>query len=106
MKTGTPHSVPEGESASAGIMVSAAAEKNAASSAVSTSQVSAGVLPGSAACACGSPDVSAAAPAVAAPAPVRKPRRGMLSSAMASPCQPARPLASGHDFGDRLVGVV
>src|SRR6185369_15469412 len=94
IKLGTPHSLPEGDSSSFGIMVSEVAEKNATSSAVSTSQVSTGSAAAASAGFVVSAAVSAAALALAAPAPARKPRRGISAIAGSSLC-PLRDSLSG-----------
>src|SRR5262245_42660931 len=84
MKVATPHWPPEGDSSSAGMIVSAAATKKACSVAVSVSSGSgsaAAAATAAGACACaGAVGVSPAATAV--PAPNRKLRRaiGLLSS--------------------------
>jgi hypothetical protein len=84
MKVATPHSPPEGDSSSPGIIASAAATKKACSVAVSVSSGSgsaAGAGAGFACAVCASLGaVGARVAATAVPAPNRKLRRGILSS--------------------------
>src|SRR5579883_267235 len=80
MKAATPQSLPEGESSSAGIRVSAAATTKACSVGVKVNNGSGSFAAGAALCAlalC----VSASPAATAVPAPMRKPRRGIGASA-------------------------
>src|SRR5262245_11067856 len=96
MKVTQPQSVPEGDSWSAGMIVSTAAEKKAFSSGVSTSLVSGAVGAFEAVVAASGvqaarPVAAAAALAPATPAPFRNSRRGSLMSAIGSSrLKPAR----------------
>ena len=91
MNVTQPQSDPDGDSSSAGMIVSTAAAKNASSSGVSTSRVSgaAGACAFDAVVAASgvqaaSPAAAAATPAPATPAPFKNSRRGSLVSAMVS----------------------
>src|SRR5260221_7766685 len=87
MKVATPHALPDGDNSSAGMRVSTAATMKACSVAVSVSSGSASgdawaALAGAAVWAAAGPPVASAA--VPTMAPLRKPRRGMVSSAIKS----------------------
>ena len=99
MKVATPHSLPEGENSSAGMIVSAAATKKACSVAVSVSSGSGSGAGDGAGVPCGLCASAGVRPvATAVPAPSRKLRRaiGILSSGArlsvmaTSPCAPHR----------------
>src|SRR3984957_4323281 len=87
MKVATPHWLPDGDKASAGISVSAAATKKACSVAVkvSSGSTSSGTLAALGAVCASAATGGAKDAATAVPAPIRKLRRriGLLSSAMA-----------------------
>src|SRR5215470_15311486 len=87
MKVATPQSLPDGDNSSAGMRVSTTATMKACSVAVSVSSgsASAGGIEetGAAVCAAAGPPVASAA--VPTTAPLRKSRRGMVSSTMELP---------------------
>ena len=85
MKVTSPQSVPDGESSSAGMKASTAAETKAASVAVSASKAAGSARAAATAvgAVCASPGTVEASPvASAVPAPTRKRRRGIESSVM------------------------